>query len=150
MHYGAGIDFHRPFKKLHISNHVHIYYSPSQARTHLLSPQSDSHQLAGHVHQIERPLGHLFVGLGREAGHLVHFFAHSNDICIKKTKSVLLVDLKFLSSDRFTLWRIDCITSCTDSDCWCVYSGILAVKITETIKYNFQNKPHINTDLHQH
>lgn len=48
---------------------------------HLLSPQRDRHQLPGHVHEMEGPLGHLSVGLGGEAGGFVHTLAHSNHVC---------------------------------------------------------------------
>lgn len=48
---------------------------------HLLPPQRDRHQLPGHVHEMEGPLGHLPVGLGGEAGSFVHTLAHSNHIC---------------------------------------------------------------------
>lgn len=48
---------------------------------HLLPPQRDRHQLPGHVHQMEGPLGHLSVGLGGEAGGFVHALAHADHIC---------------------------------------------------------------------
>lgn len=48
---------------------------------HLLPPQRDRHQLPGHVHEMEGPLGHLSVGPGGEAGGFVHALAHADHIC---------------------------------------------------------------------
>lgn len=47
---------------------------------HLLAPQRDRHQLPGHVHEVEGPLGDLAVGLGGEAGGFVHALAHADHV----------------------------------------------------------------------
>lgn len=54
--------------------------------THFLSPQRDCHHLLGHVHEVDGPLGHLLVGLGGEASHLVNSLAHSDHVCREREK----------------------------------------------------------------
>lgn len=66
-----------------LSQRVHLDVSTGQRDRcpHLLSPQRDRHQLPGHVHQVEGPLGHLSVGLGGEVGGFICSLAHANHIC---------------------------------------------------------------------
>lgn len=61
-----------------------------QVHTHFLSPQCDSHHLPRHIHQTECSLRHFTVGLGCQAGYVVHTLAHSNYICkrIYKAESI--------------------------------------------------------------
>lgn len=89
MHWKPVNDFHHLFEKSRHTFH-YTFCTFCQVHTHFLSPQCDSHHLPRHIHQTECSLRHFTVGLGCQAGYVVHTLAHSNYICkrIYKAESI--------------------------------------------------------------
>lgn len=58
---------------------------PAQQREreqpHLFTPECDRDHLPGHVHQVQRALGHLTARFGGDTGDLIHAAAHADHVC---------------------------------------------------------------------